>query len=159
MRARSSWIATCLLLLSMVAHAIPPEVAKLELQPLQAPAARTLTGRISVVVIWASWCDVCERSLPGYMRIGQQFKGKGVDFLAVSADDEKEDGLAAVKERKYGVTTYWADKEKVKAALKITGVPTVLVYDGDAVVLRFDGEGPDAEKKLQTTLTQLTSKK
>lgn len=112
-----------------------------------------------MVIVWASWCEVCERSLPGYARIAEQLKKDGVVLLALSADDEKADALAAVQERKYKFPVYWADKAKVKAALPVTGVPTVFVFDGDAQVLSFAGEGPSNEKSLTAALARLTSKR
>ena len=44
-------------------------------------------GRILVVNYWATWCHPCREEMPGFSRLQDKFRDKGVQFVGISIDD------------------------------------------------------------------------
>jgi thiol-disulfide isomerase/thioredoxin len=40
-----------------------------------------------VVNFWATWCDPCREEFPDLVKLDQQYRPQGIDFIAVSLDD------------------------------------------------------------------------
>ena len=63
---------------------------------LQTPDGKTVKfsefakGKYVVVDFWASWCPDCRKDLPEIIRFYHKFHDKGVEFLGVSFDTDKE---------------------------------------------------------------------
>ena len=49
-----------------------------------------LRGSITVVNFWATWCGPCLEELPLLSKLTQEYSGKKVRFIAISADAEPE---------------------------------------------------------------------
>ena len=47
-----------------------------------------LHGSIAVVNFWATWCGPCREEMPLLSRLTQQYAGKKVRFISVSADED-----------------------------------------------------------------------
>ena len=47
-------------------------------------------GKYVVIDFWASWCPDCRKDLPEIIRFYDKFHNKGVEFLGVSFDTDKE---------------------------------------------------------------------
>lgn len=54
-------------------------------------------GKILVLDFWASWCGPCRKANPHMVKLYHKFKDKGVDFLGVSLDEDKEEWVKAIK--------------------------------------------------------------
>jgi thiol-disulfide isomerase/thioredoxin len=44
-------------------------------------------GKVLVVNYWATWCHPCREEMPGFSRLQDKFRGKGVQFVGISIDD------------------------------------------------------------------------
>jgi thiol-disulfide isomerase/thioredoxin len=44
-------------------------------------------GRILVINYWATWCHPCREEMPGFSRLQDKFRDKGVQFVGISIDD------------------------------------------------------------------------
>ena len=40
-----------------------------------------------MVNFWATWCDPCRDEFPDLVKIDEQYRSKGLDFVAISLDD------------------------------------------------------------------------
>ncbi len=47
-------------------------------------------GNILFINVWATWCEPCVEEFPDIVKIANEYKNKGVDFLSLSADFESK---------------------------------------------------------------------
>ncbi|MCR4320408.1 MAG: redoxin domain-containing protein, partial [Candidatus Brocadiaceae bacterium] len=55
-------------------------------------------GNVIIINFWATWCDPCVQEFPNVKNMYTKFKGKGVQFIGVSLDDDIEDLRGFVKQ-------------------------------------------------------------
>ena len=81
-------------------------------QPLPRLTGETLTGEtidahayadgsVLVINVWADWCDPCRREQPDLVRLAERFEDRGVRFLGINYQDDRDAARAWVEE--YGV--------------------------------------------------------
>lgn len=44
-------------------------------------------GRLLVINFWATWCAPCREEMPGFARLHQRWRDRGVQFVGLSAED------------------------------------------------------------------------
>ncbi len=76
------------------AQAKPVAVRELSLPELKKLLARdqtnTQAARPLLVNFWATWCEPCREEFPDLVRINEDYKARGLDFIVVSLDDVEE---------------------------------------------------------------------
>src|SRR6185436_16215973 len=112
----------------------------------------SLKGKVLILDFWASWCGPCRYSNKHLVKLYSKYKGKGLEILSVSLDDE-------MKERKRAVT-----KDKITwlqgidlsgwdamAAIKwqVDALPSTFVVNKDGDVVLINPEKDDLEKKIK----------
>lgn len=96
------------------------------------------TRKYVVLFFWASWCQHCNEMMPDVIKFYNEAKAKGVDVVAVSLDDNKEQWLNFVAKNKLSWTNvsdlkHW-DSEAVRLyALRAT--PTFYVLDSSLTII------------------------
>ncbi len=89
-----------------------------------------LKGKVVVVNYWATWCGPCRMEIPGFLEVYKQYKGKGLEIVGVSLD---EDGWSVVKPyiAKVGITypVVMADEILQTAYGRIEAIPTTFIVD------------------------------
>ena len=103
-----------------------------------APDGKTLKlskfkGKTVVLDFWASWCGDCRRELPAVEAAYERFSKKGVVFIGVSFDDNKEKWTAAIDQfgLKYlqgSELKKWSDTE-VSPLYNLKWIPTLYIID------------------------------
>jgi|1186.fasta_scaffold111616_3 cytochrome c biogenesis protein CcmG/thiol:disulfide interchange protein DsbE len=48
---------------------------------------KSFRNKVVLVNFWASWCDPCKREMPRLEQAYRQFRGRGVEFVGVDAQD------------------------------------------------------------------------
>src|SRR6266550_3768426 len=61
-------------------------VTKIDTESLKALLKRE-EKRPLLVNFWATWCDPCRDEFPDLVKIDEQYRSKGLDFVAISLDD------------------------------------------------------------------------
>lgn len=96
------------------------------------------TRKYVVLFFWASWCQHCQEMMPDVVKYYNDAKAKGVDIVAVSLDDNKEQWQSFVAKNKLSWTNisdlkHW-DSEAVRLyALRAT--PTFYVLDSSLNII------------------------
>ncbi len=91
-------------------------------------------GRVLIVDFWATFCDPCRRSFPGYEALHQQ----GVAIIAVALDDPGDVGDATieafVRETGATFTVLWDERQVSLSTFGVPKMPTAYVIDKTGVL-------------------------
>jgi uncharacterized protein (TIGR03435 family) len=107
---------------------------------LQAPAdagttLEALRGKVIVIDFWATCCGPCTKSIPHWNELVDTFKGKPVQFLALT--DENEQVVAAFLKRT--PIHSWVGLDGVGQSMRdryrIEGIPTTVIVNQKGVVV------------------------
>src|SRR5262245_51308219 len=60
-----------------------------------------LKGKVSVVDIWATWCEPCIKEIPKFNRLFEEYKDNGVRIVGITAVSPHDD--IAEKAKEYGI--------------------------------------------------------
>jgi thiol-disulfide isomerase/thioredoxin len=87
-------------------------------------------GKVVVLDFWATWCPPCRSEIPGYVKLQEKYRDKGLIVIGVSLD---QDGPAAVKKfmgdfhMNYQVVM--GDDSVAQAFGGVDGIPTTFIID------------------------------
>ncbi|MGH7833121.1 MAG: peroxiredoxin family protein [Candidatus Binatia bacterium] len=114
-------------------------------------------GKVVFLNFWASWCVPCREEMPAMERLYQEFKGKGLEILAVNVKDTRKDALAFVKELKLSYPILLDPEGQVGLLYGAWGLPATYLIDEKGMVLaRLWGPaewyGPEARNLIKTIL-------
>ncbi len=57
-------------------------------------AVASAKGKVLVVDFWATWCLPCREEMPKLVRLGEQYRTRGVKLLTVSCDEPEQEAGA-----------------------------------------------------------------
>ena len=112
---------------------------------LQTPQGKTLKfsdfakGKYVVLDFWASWCPDCRKDAPEIIHLYNKFHEKGVEFIGVSFDTDKEKWVNCIE--KLGIPYAQVSELKrmpqsaVAAAYGVKWIPSVYLIGPDGKVL------------------------
>jgi thiol-disulfide isomerase/thioredoxin len=46
-------------------------------------------GKVVVVNMWATWCGPCRREIPDFIKMQEDYRGRGVEVLGITSVDER----------------------------------------------------------------------
>ena len=69
-----------------------PSAATLLALTLPDPAGKSESlaqwkGKLLIVNFWATWCSPCREEMPEFVRVQQEFGGKGLQFVGIAVDE------------------------------------------------------------------------
>jgi len=97
--------------------------------------ASSLTGRVVVVGIWASWCPFCARQNPLLQQLFDAHGGRGLEFLTFSIDREPATARAYMVAHRYTFPVAMASKESDRWFGPREGLPELYVVDSDGRIV------------------------
>jgi len=126
-----------------VSSAHPVTVKVVDLEAFKATLQRS-DSRPLLVNFWATWCDPCREEFPDLVRIDNQYRGQGLDFIAVSLDDLTELKTGVPKflgEMRAKMPAYLLNVSDPEPAIKVVDptwdgqLPATFLYDKDSKVV------------------------
>jgi peroxiredoxin len=114
-------------------------------------------GNIVVIDFWATWCDPCLQEFPKVKKMYRTFKGKGVQFIGVSLDDEIEDLKGFVAGNKVEWPQVFEGmrwKGMVSKTYNVEKIPIMFVLDRESRVQYIGND----KKKITRVIAKLLSK-
>jgi len=110
-------------------------------------------GKPVVVNIWASWCPSCREEAPVLEEGWRQFKDRGVIFVDVDWQDNREDALKFIEE--FNITyPNGPDESNIYFDYGATGVPESFFINREGkIVLKF--VGPMKPEQLSAFVEEL----
>jgi thiol-disulfide isomerase/thioredoxin len=134
-----------------------------ELLGLLKPAA----GRPLLVNYWATWCDGCREEFPDLVKIDEQYRAKGLDFISVSLDDVKEiktevpKFLKQMRARMPAYLLNVSDPEPAITAIDkewAGALPATYLYDAQGQVV-YKHFGPITPAELRAAIDKVMEKR
>ena len=104
------------------------------------------SGKIVLLNAWASWCKPCRDEMPGLLRLGREYKDRGLDVILVAIDEsEIVDSIDGPLLQKWGVDfpTYYArDSSDDAFILGLNpewngALPASFIYNGSGKLLEM----------------------
>jgi len=116
-------------------------------------------GKVVFLNFWATWCESCREEMPSMERLYQEFKGKGLEVVAVNVKDKRQDALAFVKELKLNYPVLMDPEGEVGLLYGAFGLPVTYLIDRKGVVLArlwgpADWYSPAARKLIGALVEQ-----
>lgn len=110
-------------------------------------------ARPQLVNFWATWCDGCREEFPDLVKIDDDYRAKGLNFLSVTVDELEDKRLAVsfiqeMKAKMPVVLLNVADKEPAIHAIDMNwdgALPATFLYDraGNIVYRHFGKIKPE----------------
>lgn len=115
----------------IVIHEDVKQVQAAYLKDLQtASDIADLKGQWTLVNLWASWCPPCIVEMPSLEKLGTDYKGKGLQVIAISMDAKKEQASAAARKHGFGpFAQNWDETGAVMMAFSPPNLPMSYLID------------------------------
>src|SRR6185436_6735666 len=151
-RCASVVLAACALLLSASGAArvapdykVIPKLEEMKDRPaapdftLVNPAGKKFSlkdyrGKVVFLNFWATWCGPCREEMPAMDKLYREFKGKGLEIVAVNVKDKREDALKFVKELKISYPIGMDPEGEIGLLYGAWGMPSTYLIDRQGVV-------------------------
>ena len=102
---------------------------------------RGLRGKVVLLSFWATWCTPCQAEMPRFIDWQSRFGSDGLQIVAVSLDDTKEEVHSFLAERHTNYPVVMGDVRTAKAFGGILGLPVNFLIDRHGKVAAiFQGE-------------------
>lgn len=112
-------------------------------------ALADFNGKPTVAVFFASWCDVCEHEMPGFVALSDQL-GDSVNWVGINSQDRGRGGSDAAK---WGIDTRWPLARDIgmgdgrglaTGSFGARGMPLTVIYDESGEVVHVQRGGISA---------------
>ena len=144
---------------SMVGRPVPD----LELAALRGGKAVRMSefrGKVVLLDVWASWCAPCKQELPMLDDMSGRLRAKGIEIVAVSIDDNRDDAEGFLRSRpSWSIRLAHDPDGKVPGKLQPSKMPSSYIVDKRGVIRQVNAgfERGDAQK-IETRLVELAAK-
>lgn len=121
-------------------------------------SADDLRGRVLLVDYWATWCKPCEIEMPGYQRLLDKYRDRGLVVIGISFDGNMQMSTETVEHYAARVGIRYPlvldNPELQKHFGGIRGLPTTLLIDRNRRI-RFKVVGFEYTDKVEAALLPL----
>ena len=122
-------------------------------------ALKDFRGKVVFLNFWATWCESCREEMPAMERLYKEFKGKGLEVVAVNVKEKRPDALAFYKKFQLTYPLLLDTEGQVGLLYGAFGLPVTYLIDRKGVVLArlwgpADWYSPDARKLIGSLLQQ-----
>ena len=96
---------------------------------------------VIVVRFQASWCKPCAREAPGFARLVERYRARGVDFIALHVQDTAADARRFVRAHHVAYPVALDPRLAIANRFTFKGTPSTIVIDRKGTIAaRIDGQ-------------------
>lgn len=105
----------------------------------------TYSGQVTIVNIWATWCNPCRAEMPSLQRLAQELGPAGLKVVAVSIDNPRMEKPIRDFAKDFGLTfdILYDAAGAIQADYQTTGVPETFVIGKDGIIRKRVVGGSD----------------
>jgi peroxiredoxin len=111
-------------------------------------ALSSYKGKVVLLNFWATWCGPCKAEIPGFVRLQEKYRDRGLVIVGYSVDDtaEKAKAYAAQYKMNYPILLGEGREDVQDAYGPIWGIPASFIISKDGKVCRKHmGIAPEAQ--------------
>ena len=174
-RGRVVWLAAAivgLLLVAAIALLVLPDdtdprveggIAEVEtpLPPVHGPgvtggsvSVQDLPGTVTVVNVWATWCEPCKREQPALRALANRYRDRGVTFVGIDYRDDQAKARTWIDDFDVPYPSIYDPNGQTAAQLGFPFLPDTYVVDATGTV-RFVSYGETDEAELAGLIDQV----
>jgi thiol-disulfide isomerase/thioredoxin len=107
-----------------------------------------LSGELIYIKVWITGCGVCLYEQSFWNKLIAEYDEKGVTFIAISIDKEKDSWIKMVKEKEIGGFNWFTENEtdsEFAQHFMVKAVPKFILLDSDKKIINADAERPSGK--------------
>ncbi len=112
-----------------------------------------LTGTLTLIDFWASWCIPCREENPSLVELFEKYNNNGFNIIGVSMDADKSKWLKAIEDDRlpwdHLIDLGGLDSNNIFLLYDVRFIPDNLLVDQDGIILARNLRGGVLEKKLK----------
>lgn len=94
-------------------------------------------GKVLVVNFMAEWCPGCWAELPAFVRLYQEYRGRGLAVVGISVGSSREGTLKLIQQFGIAYPVYLDPEGHVAVErFRLTGMPSTFIYDQNGKLVR-----------------------
>jgi thiol-disulfide isomerase/thioredoxin len=112
-----------------------PDFSVKDLQGLEISSA-DLHGKVVLIDFWATWCQPCEKEMPGYQKLVDRYVSRGFAVVGLKLDVMRDEVDPVLFAKKIGVhyPLAVASNDLKQKFGGIEGLPTTMLYDRQGIL-------------------------
>ena len=116
-------------------------------------------GKVVFLNFWATWCESCREEMPSMERLYQEFKGKGLEIVAVNVQEKRPAALAFYRKLQLTYPVVLDSEGEVGLLYGAFGLPVTYLIDRKGTLLArlwgpADWYSPAARNLIKTLVEQ-----
>lgn len=120
--------------------------------------SQAVTGQITVLNLWATWCAPCIEELPSLAALAAAYPDR-IQVIALNIDADADETEAFLKAHAPALAAWRDPSMATVQTLKLQGVPATLIYDSKGferarLMGKANWNSPDAHRLIDTLLLQ-----
>lgn len=162
--ALSAALAVCITACSMGAAEGPEQLIGKQAPDFKLPLLAggevelsKLEGKNIVLLdFWATWCLPCRQVMPALVEVSQEYKAKGVRYLAVNLREDPDKISAYLKSAKLDIEVPLDKTGEVAELYQVKGIPTMAIVDKKGIVREVHvGASPNIKEELKKAIDKI----
>lgn len=133
-----------------------PALADTDLVNLAGGNIPAISGKVTLVDFWASWCAPCKASFPAMAKLYNEYASRGLQIVAVSIDEKPGAAVAFWKKMAPPFIALHDRNQKLVQEVVVPTMPTSYVVDRQGHVrfihAGFHGDLSEVRKEIDELL-------
>jgi thiol-disulfide isomerase/thioredoxin len=115
-----------------------------------------LKGKVTVVDVWATWCQPCISEIPKYNELYDSLESNDVAILGIAVESPRRDIQSRVQQLGIKYPILIGNDQTLQALGRVQAFPTTLVIDKDGKIYKqYTGAVPDKAERIKQDVADL----